>query len=174
VSSARLILMRHAKSDWSSPGQPDFERPLSARGHKSAPQMGRWLREQGLLPDVVVSSPARRARETAVAVAAVVGIDHGILVWDDRIYEAGVNDLLAVIREHCGRCTTALLVGHNPGLDDLLCHLSSRAPPLSASGKLLTTGAVAVLAWKQGHIGTDRHGAELEYLQRPRDLPGHP
>jgi len=167
---ARLILMRHGKSDWSEPGQPDHERPLARRGARSVPRMAKWLRRKDLVPDLVVSSSVRRARETALAAAAALGVAEEQIAWDDRIYEADVKTLLEVIARLCRAGGTTLLVGHNPGLDSLLCHLSSRPPPLSDKGKLLTAGAVASLAWPSGAPVTGSGTAELEFLLRPREL----
>ena len=84
----RLLIMRHAKSDWGTPGEPDFDRPLAKRGQRDAPRMGEWLRAQGLVPDLVLASPARRAQETASKVCKVLDIEKQSIQWEPRIYDA--------------------------------------------------------------------------------------
>lgn len=168
ADKAQLILMRHAKSDWSDAAAADFDRPLAARGRKAAPKTGKWLRKQGYGPEALLSSPARRARETAVLVGAALKIPEQQIIWDPRIYEAGTGDLLAVIRDHAARVRKLLLIGHNPGLDQLLLHLCRNAPGPDAKGRLLTTGAVAVLTFP-GKIRPESGSARLEILRRPRD-----
>ena len=164
----RLILLRHAKSDWSGPGLADFERPLSKRGRKAAPAVGRWLHDRGCMPDIVISSPAVRAKETVLAVAAELGIPEKEIRFDRRVYEAGPVRLAAVLKEHAADARCALLTGHNPGIEELLLHLCADEPERTADGKLMTAGAVAVLRLAgPGEYG--QGSATLEELRRPRD-----
>lgn len=165
------MLMRHAKSDRSDVSQNDFDRPLNPRGRKTAPRMGKWLRKHKLVPDVVISSPAQRARETTLLTAGQLRFPEKKIIWDERIYNGSVPALLAVIESHAPVAGTSLLVGHNPGLDDLLAHLCTGPLPLDEEGKLLTTGAIAVLTLDPGR-GLDRGCAELEELTRPRAIEG--
>lgn len=109
-----LLLMRHAKSSWDEPKLADAERPLNSRGRRDAPRMGRAL---GALPDRILSSPAVRARTTALLVAEAAQYT-GPIVFDARIYEAGVRELVQVTRDQPDACQRLLLVGHNPGLED--------------------------------------------------------
>lgn len=141
----RLILLRHAKSDWPE-GIADLERPLSARGRGAAPLMGRYLAREGLVPDRVLVSPARRTRETWDLVCAEVdGIPQP--VSEPRIYEASAARLLGVLREQPDACHTLLLIGHNPGFeglaDTLVQHGSAAAR--GAMEEKFPTGAVAVI-----------------------------
>ena len=92
-----LLILRHAKSAWNSDAPTDFERPLSGRGRKNAPRMGRFLFEQGLRPDYVVSSPAERARQTVLAACEPFGIGETDINWDRRIYAAMTGELLDVL-----------------------------------------------------------------------------
>ena len=115
----RLILLRHAKSSWSEEGLPDFERPLSHRGERDAPRMGARLRDRGIRPDLVLSSPAFRARRTATLVARELDYsDEGIRL-DARLYLATPAEILAVVAEQADAVDYLLVVGHNPGLTDL-------------------------------------------------------
>lgn len=111
-----LILLRHAHAEPSLPGQPDLDRPLSSQGLAEAEAAGRWLAEQGLVPDRILCSPARRTRETLEAVLETLGYAEQRL--EERIYEATAGTLADVIDSH--RETERLLVvGHNPGFEQL-------------------------------------------------------
>lgn len=138
-----LLLMRHAKSDWGVAGATDYERPLAKRGKKDAPRVGVWLYREGLVPDHLVSSPARRARDTTSKVAKAMEFPSREVVWDDRIYEADVPRLLEVLADCPDASRLALLVGHNPGLEDLLRYLIGDELEEPTDGKLLPTAAVA-------------------------------
>jgi phosphohistidine phosphatase len=164
-----LILMRHAKSDWPDDVPRDADRPLAPRGTKDAPRMGRWLRKNGLIPDKVVSSPAQRACATAELVVEKLRIRKRRIVLDARIYEAGVRGLLEAVSEHGADSDTLMLIGHNPGLEELLLHLASESVPRDERGKLMTTGAVAILEF-DGRIDAARRRGRLLNLVRPRDL----
>lgn len=116
----RLMLLRHAKSDWPD-GVSDLDRPLARRGKEAAPRMGRYLQEEGLLPDLVLISPAKRTRETWDLVAPFIG--DVATRTEPRIYEAPSARLLTVVREVGPEVRNLLLVGHNPGSEDLAKHL---------------------------------------------------
>jgi len=168
--SRELLIMRHAKSDWGDASLRDFDRPLNKRGLASAPKMGRWLHEQGLVPDAVISSPAERARQTASRTCAELGIAVAQIKWDKRIYDAVLSDLLDVLADSPAPATRVLLVGHNPGLEHLLMHLCSTLPR-SPDGKLLPTATIAHVRLPDDWTTLDPVCGELLMLQRPRDLP---
>lgn len=138
-----LLILRHAKSDRGGFAGPDFDRPLDERGRRDAPRVGKWLRRTGLLPDHVVASPARRARETAEAVAAATGIDPAAMTWERAVYDASLGALLRVLAEVPPGARRILLVGHNPGLEELVLHLAGGDVPVPEDGKLLVTAAIA-------------------------------
>ena len=152
----RLVLMRHAKSDW--PDVPDHERPLAKRGRRDAPEVGRWLGESGYLPDAVICSTARRARETwALASPALSAAAPGAapeVRYEPRIYEATVLGLLMLVREFEPAWRTVLVVGHNPGLGELTVGLA--APP-AGQPAAFPTAFVAVLglpgSWAEASPG---------------------
>jgi len=162
----RLTLMRHAKSDRSDPAARDFDRPLTGRGRKAVPKMAKWLRGEGSRPELILSSPAVRTRDTAVLLARALGVKKSEIAWDEDIYDADLAALLRVIRRR-GE-TDLLIVGHNPGLDDLLCHLCREPPPRDEGGKLMTTAAIAVLEF-DGPIGTRAGSARFAAFRRPKD-----
>ncbi|MFZ5622717.1 MAG: SixA phosphatase family protein [Pseudomonadota bacterium] len=166
-----LLILRHAKSDWTRDCD-DFDRPLNKRGRRDAPRMGAWLAAHDLMPDRVLSSPARRARQTVEAVSETLRVPTGHIVWDERLYLAGLPLLLDILAEIPPEIRRLLLVGHNPGLEDLLVHLASGPLPQNPDDKLLPTASVARLrlrGWRQLQRGT----AELVQRIRPRDLPGN-
>lgn len=117
-----LLVMRHAKSDWSAEGLEDFDRPLNKRGRKDVPRVARFLAAIGL-PDLVLSSPAVRANQTAVGL--IEGLGNGPqLATDSRLYGASPETLAAVLAATAGAAETVLLVAHNPGLEEWLHQLT--------------------------------------------------
>ncbi len=150
--SRYLLLLRHAKSAWDTGADTDFARPLASRGERDAPVMGKWLKKQGLIPDIVSSSPALRAKQTCEAACRQMGIKQKAINWDQRIYAASVSELLQVLKGYQNKPKTVMLVGHNPGLEDLLLYLAGDHIQLPPDGKLLPTSAVAYVklpdAWK--------------------------
>lgn len=120
-----LFLVRHAKSSWKDSSLPDFKRPLNKRGKRDAPFMGEKLKGQGILPDLLLSSPAERAKKTAKAIARKTGYPQNTIVFNKEIYEADVTGLLSLLRQQSNACTSVMLVGHNPELtmfSNLLCN----------------------------------------------------
>ena len=115
----KLYLIRHAKSSWSDLGLDDFERPLSKRGLKDAPSMGKFLKKAFLKPDCVITSSARRARETAEIIADIIGFPIKKVVIEERIYGASTHGLFEVITELDDNLKTVVIFGHNPGLTNL-------------------------------------------------------
>lgn len=136
----QLILLRHAHAEPSSPGQADIDRPLSPEGLAEAEAAGRWLAEQGLVPDCVLCSPARRARETLEAVLATVGYVEQRL--DDSIYDA-TSGALAALADSQRDAERLLLVGHNPGLEHLAALMHSGQ---SGDYRGMPPGSIAVLS----------------------------
>lgn len=134
-----LILLRHAHAEPAAPGQDDFDRPLSRQGQAEAEAAGRWLRQHGLVPDRVVTSPARRTRETLEQVLEIVGYVEQR--QDARIYDATPGTLIQLADEMC-EFPRVLLVGHNPGLEQLAALLSSGQ---SGDFRGMPAGSVAVL-----------------------------
>jgi phosphohistidine phosphatase len=119
-----LLILRHAKSSWDDPALDDHERPLNARGERDAPQMGQLAREQGLVADLIISSDALRARLTAEAMAEATGYRDEILL-DPRLYHASAAEMLAALGDVVEHdVATVMIVGHNPGLEELLAQLT--------------------------------------------------
>ncbi len=160
-STRRLILLRHAKSDW--PDVPDRERPLAKRGRRDAPVIGRWLRDRGYLPDTVVCSIALRTRQTWDLVAPELGGSPSVR-FEPRAYAASAMTLLYLVRELPGRCRSGLLIGHNPGVAEL-AGLLTPGKPLR-----FPTAAAAVFEFAGDWPGLDRSEARLIDSVTPADL----
>ncbi|WP_329279910.1 SixA phosphatase family protein [Streptomyces sp. NBC_01451] len=143
----RLVVLRHAKSAWPM-GVDDHDRPLGPRGLRDAPAAGRALAEADCLPDLALCSPAERARLTWELAAAEWGTPPPVR-HDPRLYGADVPELLAVVREVPPAVGTLLLVGHNPGLEELVLELAGDAldGTLDTVRTKFPTSAIAVLAW---------------------------
>ncbi|MCX5199170.1 histidine phosphatase family protein [Streptomyces sp. NBC_00249] len=159
-ADARLVLLRHAKSAW--PDTADHERPLGPRGLRDAPAAGQWLRDTGCLPELVICSTARRARETWALAAEQLGGQVPVR-FDERVYAAEPEELLAVVSEAPEEVRTLLLVGHNPGLAGLALGLAGEEADEGALDRLaekFPTSAIAVLAcpgpWRGLAPGTAR------------------
>lgn len=121
-----LILVRHAKSSWKDPTLSDHERPLNKRGKRDAPEMGERLARSGCEPDLIVSSSAVRALDTATTLAGKLGYPRESIVVEQRLFHAGVTELLQVIRGVDDTVDILMLFGHNPGLTDLANHIGPR------------------------------------------------
>ena len=164
-----LLVLRHAKSAWDTDAATDFERPLAKRGKKDAPRMGKWLSEQRLVPDHVVCSPAARARQTAVAACKSLGLEKDAIHWDQRIYMAGTGELLQVLGDCPAAARIVMIVGHNPGLEDLVEYLCGMVD-VPSDGKLLPTATVAYLEMPDSWKGLSERSARLLSITRPREL----
>jgi phosphohistidine phosphatase len=128
-----LLLLRHAKSDWGVAGLRDFDRALAKRGLRDAPRMGETLKKQGVLPDMILCSPATRARETMELFKQAAEL-HVKVEFEQNIYEASSAQLIKLVRQLSDDYACVLMVGHNPGFENLLSRLtgSDRQMPTAA------------------------------------------
>ncbi|MET9674589.1 histidine phosphatase family protein [Streptomyces sp. NPDC006482] len=170
-SPRRLLVLRHAKSAWPE-GVPDRDRPLGPRGLRDAPAVGRFLAETGTLPDLVLCSPARRARHTWELAAAELDSPPPTR-HDPRLHGADDRELLDVLHGVPDATGTLLLVGHNPGLEDLILLLAGSAvgDALARVRTKFPTSATAVLTWHGTWKSLRPGGAVLTRLAIPRGLP---
>jgi phosphohistidine phosphatase len=141
--SLRLIVFRHAKTATDPSIPTDAERPLMDRGVEDARRMGAWMKEEGLVPDRVVSSTAKRARQTTEEALDVMGLDTEDVAWDDCVYENDVATLVRIVEENRS-AGTLLLVGHNPSFEGLVLSLCADVPE-PPDGKVMRTASVAVI-----------------------------
>jgi len=168
-----LGLFRHAKSDWQDPRARDFDRPLNERGRKGAAVMGRHVRDHGVAWDRVISSPAIRCAET-IEIASEASGRPVSANWDRRIYLASSATLADLLRESEGDPRAILMVGHNPGLEDLIFDLvpdDGSSPLRDEVEAKFPTAAYAVLELDIDHWADLKDNcARLVHLARPRDL----
>ena len=165
----RLVVVRHAKSSWKDPGLRDFDRPLNKRGKTDAPEMGRRLAQRSLIPDRLLSSPARRAIRTAEIIADAIGFPAGRITRMDRLYGAGVADLLDILQRLDDAEQTVFLVGHNPGLMDLINSICSTfLDNLPTCGLLCADFEIS--SWKE----IDRRRGRCVFMDFPKHPPAGP
>jgi phosphohistidine phosphatase len=168
-----LGLYRHAKSDWHDARARDFDRPLNKRGRKGADLMGRHIAEHGIAWERMVASPAVRVAETIELGAKATGQTPPV-IWDRRIYLASSATLLDLIHEQEGDPASILMIGHNPGLEDLIFDLvpdDGSSPLRDIVEEKFPTAAYAVLEIAAESWADVREGsARLVHLIRPRDL----
>lgn len=167
-----VILLRHAKSDWNDSVARDFDRPLNERGRSAARVMGEWARDKALHVDAIVASPAVRVTET---------LDHFLDAfaqyvdtrWDRRIYLASSSTLLDVLRDLPDELSTVMMVGHNPGLEDLILDTvpDDAADDLRGAVEAkYPTAAIATLEFAGERWADIDKPARLTEFVRPRDL----
>jgi phosphohistidine phosphatase len=159
-----LLILRHAKSSWKHPELADYERPLNKRGKRDAPRMGRLLCEQDLIPDLIISSSAQRARKTTEMVAQESGYG-GEILFERGLYAAWPDAYIEALVELPESVKSVLVVGHNPGLEDLI-------EALTGAYERMPTAALAfvklpIQRWDQ--LAEEEIG-ELVDVWRPKEL----
>jgi phosphohistidine phosphatase len=160
-----LLLLRHAKSSWSDESVDDHDRPLNQRGKQEAPRMGQLLLDEHLIPDIIISSDAKRCRRTVEKLVETCGY-RGETILTSELYLAPPRSYLKVLSRLDERVTRALVVGHNPALEELVDTLIGKYEPM-------TTAALALIElseltqWSQ--IGSETRG-RLVHLWQPREL----
>ena len=157
-----LFVLRHAKSSWDDPDLADFDRPLNDRGTTSAPFMGRLMTTNGFSPDVILSSPAVRARETSTLTKKGGDLDAEIR-FDDRIYEASPATLRQVVGYADDEFRSVMIVGHNPGMEGFIRYLTGRLEPMPTAA--LAVIDLDIASWRDinGETGI------LRKIFRPKD-----
>ncbi len=159
-----LLILRHAKSSWSSPSVSDHDRPLNKRGKEDAPRMGRWLRQHDLEPDLIVSSTAKRAQATAKRVAEGGDFNAPLKLTRD-FYHASPDEYEAYLQTVPDEVQCVLIVGHNPGMEYLVEQLSgvSEVMPTCA----LAWFALPITQWRAFDANAS---AEMKALWRVREI----
>ena len=115
-----LYIVRHAKSSWDDPSLDDFNRPLSTRGEKDAPRMGKRLKEREITVDLMITSPAKRAWKTCKAIAKILGYPEEKIKKEKELYHAGEESFLSVLRSIKDPNDVVMIFGHNPGLTEFV------------------------------------------------------
>jgi phosphohistidine phosphatase len=155
-----LILLRHAKSDWAAPFADDADRPLGGRGREAAGVMGRVLTLAGRVPDLLVVSPARRARETA-DLAAAVGAWEAPIVADSRLCPGSPAEIIAAVRERAGDAGRVLAIGHEPACSQTVAVICGGGRVRMATG---TAACLGVSSWED----LDPGSGTLLWMLAPR------
>jgi len=169
VSERRLYLLRHAKSSWKDQGLADHDRPLAGRGRRAAKAIGRHLREQGVEPELVLCSTATRARQTLEGIEPALG--RGAVRVEPELYGAPPLVLLARLHEIAPSVRSVMVIGHNPGLEQLALRVARDGSRVGELAAKFPTGALATLAFGgPGWAALDCGTAELIEFIRPRDL----
>lgn len=162
----KLLLIRHAKSDWSHRGLDDHDRPLNERGKKDAPDMARRLVDKDLEPDLLLTSTARRAFRTALRFAEVFGFERDRILEDGRLYLAEPEHMLEVLRGLPERHACVAVFGHNPGISELVEVLAG------ATLGDMPTCAVATLEFEGAFTALAPGTCELVDYDFPKNRPG--
>jgi phosphohistidine phosphatase len=165
-----LLIFRHGKAVAKN-GVDDYQRPITDRGKRGAQRIGVWLWQKDLRPDYIISSPAERAQVSAQKLCKAMGVDPESIILEKRLYDADIQTLLDLLAVCPTKKQRVLVVGHNPGLVELLLFLLGGKAPLPDDGRLLPTATLARLKmpdnWKKLKFGC----AQLKALTRPDDLP---
>jgi phosphohistidine phosphatase len=164
-----LFLLRHAKSSWDDPGLADHERPLAPRGRRAAKVMAKHLERKGIAPELVLCSPATRTRQTLTRLAPGLGKNPDVQI-EPELYAASAPVLLEVLHEVPDEIESVMLIGHNPGIQDLALSLARGGPEVVRVRSKFPTAGLATLelngSWRELAPGT----AELVSLVKPKDL----
>ena len=165
-----LLLLRHGKAK-DPPGMADRDRPLKTKGKRQAQRIGAWLQEQALLPDVTVASPAERTFVTAQKLLKAAGTHAHDIIQDDRVYNASCEALLGVLAKFAGAPNRIMIVGHNPGLEDLAHYLAPSSLPVIDDSGVMKTGTLIHLNMPNDWRNLSGDCAKVENYIRPKNLP---
>ena len=158
--------MRHAKSSWDDSSLRDFDRPLNSRGKRDAPQMGQFLKEKGLIPDQIFSSPAVRAKATILHVARELGLGEKAITWTEEFYFSGANAYIEAIQNADEESQIVMTTGHNPMTEQVVELFAGNRRGLS-----MPTAAIACFESdaKSWELVTPAN-CRLVWLQVPKEL----
>ena len=166
-----LYILRHCKSDWDGSFSQDSDRALSKRGMSDARKMGAWMKDQAYIPTTILCSTAVRAQQTIQRVCKELGIAESGIHYLSELYLASCARLLSIIEDYRDKPGPLLLVGHNPGMDELVNYLAINDVPLTSQGKLMTTACLARFNLPENKSGQELHRqAELLSITRPSDI----
>ena len=163
-----LYIMRHAKSDWSGPQISDFERPINKRGTRNAIRIGGWMNENNHIPQKIISSPALRAKETIELVTEQISkFNLEDLTYEDELYLAGFTQLIEFINTYKDKVQSLMLVGHNPGIENLVNYLCDKS---GGKETIVTTANLFIFKFSSDSFNTAVDIIELVEAIKPREL----
>lgn len=170
MAAKRLFLLRHAKSSWDDPGLDDHDRPLAPRGLRASALIADHVRQSGIRPDLVLSSSARRTRETLDRVRPSLGPAEVLIERD--LYGASSEHLLQRLRTVPDEIESVMLVGHQPAIQELALRLAAEGPDLEALKAKFPTAALATITFDGDWSELGQRGAELTAYVKPKQLKG--
>jgi phosphohistidine phosphatase len=160
--------MRHAKSDWSGPQISDFERPINRRGTRNAIRIGQWMNENNYIPQKIISSPALRTKETIELVTEQISkFNLEDLTYEDELYLAGFTQLIEFINTYKDKVQSLMLVGHNPGIENLVNYLCDRSGNKEI---IVTTANLFIFKFSSDSFNTAVDTIKLVEAIKPRKL----
>jgi len=159
----QLFLIRHAKSSWSNPDLSDFDRPLNKRGKRDAPFMGQRLAQSKICPEVIIASPAKRAKRTVKTIATEIGYDLGAIIYREDIYLSGVSGLIKAIESTEDSVNSLALVGHNYAITELAEWLTGKT-----IGNIPTCGIVSIEFSIKRWSAIKEHDGQLIFFDYPK------
>lgn len=162
--------MRHAKSDWSGPGTSDFDRPINKRGQENAKRVGQWIADNNHLPEKIISSPARRAKQTIELVSKQLKFSQSKIEFDESLYLASFDTLMECVQLYKENVSSLLLVAHNPGLEYLINYLLSKSVNQTATSISITTANLAIFEYKDSNFDAEVDQGELIEFIKPKEL----
>lgn len=165
-----LMIFRHAKSSWKDQTLSDYDRPLKGRGRRDAVKMGAYIKDNGWAPDYVLSSTARRAAQTIKRMMAAMDLDKDDVHWERELYLAESDIWIHHLQTVPVDTNRALIVGHNPGLEDLVLELCDHCVAIPEDGKLIPTATLARLSVITTWAELSPRTCKLISIQRPRLL----
>ena len=161
----KLIIVRHAKSSWDNPELDDFDRPLNNRGKKDAPEMGRRLAQRHVMPDMMITSPAKRAASTAKRIATEISFPKKSIKKESDFYEASIQDFISVLKKVGENVKTLMIFSHNPGLTDLANYLAD-----AGIYNIPTSGVVEIAFENIPWSGIGKHTGKLLSFDYPKKI----
>ena len=165
-----LLLLRHGKSDWNQ-DVDDFHRPLKSKGKRAAQKIGLWLAQQALVPELIISSPAERAINTAKKAAKLFHYASHAIQQNEQLYMATPDEILEVIHRCPETVNRLMLVGHNPGIEELVYQLAGNSVKVPDDGKLVPTATLAIFHFEGNWQHCNTVMFALKEIIRARELP---
>jgi phosphohistidine phosphatase len=161
-----FLLMRHGDAEPLHSADRDFDRPLTARGYRDIEHIGRWIQKYGWIADRIICSTAQRAKQTSEYLCQQIGINPQTIESEERIYEADLNQLIAILNETSPSTKKLMIVGHNPGLSHLLNYLL----PDESANSSMPTAALAIISLDASWRNLDQNIGKLLSLILPQNL----
>jgi phosphohistidine phosphatase len=165
----RIHVLRHGKSGWDDSTVDDHDRPLASRGRKATAAIARYIEQSEIAPQLVLCSTALRARQTLEGITRALGADVAV-EFEDDLYNASADDLIRQLRLIDERITSVLLIGHNPGLEDLVLRLASSGTDLERVREKFPSAALATVSFEGKWDDLEKSEASLVGYVTPKDL----